>query len=323
MDGPSKKISATEATAGKKAGAIPDRQIMLELGDVLPLVPERFLKKGCQPDLKKELRLALHELLPGLAQGKVSVPISRIAGLLSDPFAELQPAENVEIHLPLKKIVAQIGTFPTRPDQLPDSLPLTDPQVANWVVEKRTASATPDVESGASTADEPEIEQPPEPPVEDEMVSYSLASILPHVPGSMFKSDMPPTGDAVRITVPFRLIEPQLAGGKVELAIDDFLQAPPEGLGNCFFADKSLNKTARIPVPLAEVIQNLPGVDPLPPFKSAHGAAQESEPEQYPDPVEIMAVSPKVQPIQVAPPPLLAKNISTAPSENPSKEKLR
>lgn len=201
-----------------------------------------------------------------------------------------------------------------------DQEPCTLPPVTNSVVEKSRAASMPDTKTIPCADGKSREVEPPD----DEEVSYRLAMILPLIPQTLLQS-APQIEEGMRITVPFRLIEPQLAGGKVELAFDVFLQALPDRFKS-HFAAAGGNENARIPVPLSEVIPNLPGVDPLPAPRPTRATPQEPSP----DPAAIpsgkssadctplpserpsdQSISPKVQLIQVAPPPLLDRVIPT------------
>ncbi len=122
------------------------------------------------------------------------------------------------------------------------------------------------------------------PPIET--VSYSLAAILPNVPESWLINGKSKTIDpSARITVPFDLIEMQLATGRVELPFPDFHQALPENLKDHFSGAKPEAVAAKVVIPLHEVFLNLPGVEPLPPAP-AKPVAAEPEPgtEAVPEP---------------------------------------
>jgi len=328
-----KKVLAARATT------IPDKQIVIDLEDVLPQIPAEFLVSGGHGSCKKELRFNTYELLPGLSLGKAEVPLARIAELVPEMFASQNPAENPDIKLPLQKVVAQIGAFPGRPDQMEEQFPPLDARFTKLVVEKgvpppaiaaapgpvepakveaeiasvvpvapgpapapveQPVAAVPEpvepakveaeianivpaapgpapapVEQPVAAVAEPEIPEAaiekeevaplPPPPVIDEKVSYSLAALLPNAPKSWLTGDLKSVGNRARITVPFHLIESQLATGRVELGFDDFFQALPGELKSHFSGDHEEARTARIQIPLNEVFQNLPGAEPLPP----------------------------------------------------------
>ena len=291
------------------ANTIPDKQIIIDLNDLLPQIPAQFLKADRPVDLKTKLAFKAHELLPALISGKASVPLYRIAELSPELFTDQRPGENVEIQLPLQKVVSQIGTFPCRPDQTEVQFPPLDSQYANLVIEKITVtnakidqpSATvpepaestlvpalgktdtidseavtenpsePSVITAAQIVSEPasdieeEIPVPFEPPVIDEKVSYSLAALLPNIPKSWLVEEVKSISDTTRITLPFHLVESQLVTGRVELPFNDFFHALPDDFKKYFSGESEESKIAKIQIPLNEVFQNLPGVEPLPP----------------------------------------------------------
>jgi len=66
-------------------------------------------------DEGRELRFPVSELSSDIARGKAAVPLSVIAALCPDIFnRKLAPEEDVEIRLPLQKLVEQIGLLPAR-----------------------------------------------------------------------------------------------------------------------------------------------------------------------------------------------------------------
>jgi len=312
---------STRKAVAACANIIPDKQVIIDLRDLLPQIPAYLLKAGLSADSKKEFIFKAHELFPTLKSGRASASLSRLAELTPELFTNQHPGENVEIQLPLQKVVSQIGVFPCRPDQTEVQFSPLDPQYANLVIEKSTGAdiridqppapiaqtpgdaSTPVpentdtavVEAAAEipselpdpavnqTVSEPtvdieeKIEVPFEFPVIDEKVSYSLAALLPNMPKSWLVEDLKSIDDAARITVPFRLVEAQLATGKVELPFDDFFHAVPDDFKKYFSGEAEESKTARIQIPLNEVFQNLPGVEPLPPTPRPSVAKEQEE----------------------------------------------
>lgn len=116
-----------------------------------------------------------------------------------------------------------------------------------------------------------------EEPAEAETVSYSLAAIFPHVPQSWLDGKLKSVAPAARIIVPFDLVEVQLATGRVELPFADFFQALPEDLKSHFSGDKAARSSEKVLIPLHEVFQNLPGVEPLPPPSKPQHPGPEDE----------------------------------------------
>jgi hypothetical protein len=91
-----------------------NREIALELGDVLTRIPAHFLHPGPH-DRTRALRFQLDDLFSNIARGRATVPLSRIAEYCPEIFsAPITSAEDIDIPLPLQKVVEQIGKFPER-----------------------------------------------------------------------------------------------------------------------------------------------------------------------------------------------------------------
>ncbi len=279
-----------------KNTAISDKQIAIDIDDLLPQIPAQFLKTDPRAGAKKPLLFNTYELLPFLSQGKATASLSHIAKLAPDFFNGQQIPADAQVELPLQKIVEQIGVFPNRPDQVEEVYPPLDARFAKLVLEKggsapvvfveaKTAAKTPAIEPSPQPAPAQNGETPVldeksavaetgtngsggnhvETQPEVETVSYSLASIFPNVPKSWLAGDLKSVDGAERIIVPFDLVETQLATGKVELAFADFIDALPENLKSRFPGGRQEGTPAKVLIPLNEVFQNLPGVEPLPP----------------------------------------------------------
>lgn len=94
------------------------KTIALELGDFLDRIPGSFLKQG-PFDLKRRIEFQATDLYSDLSRGRASVPVSIISRTVPDIFAkQVSETEDVEIQLPLQKLVEQIGDFQTRTDQI-------------------------------------------------------------------------------------------------------------------------------------------------------------------------------------------------------------
>ncbi|EDY21358.1 hypothetical protein CfE428DRAFT_0603 [Chthoniobacter flavus Ellin428] len=90
-------------------------EIVLTLGDVLSRIPTQLLKPGMH-DPKRELRFKINDLSSDIARGRAAVPLSRISQLAPEIFAkQVGPHEDMEIRLPLQKLVEQIGLLRSQP----------------------------------------------------------------------------------------------------------------------------------------------------------------------------------------------------------------
>ena len=294
--------SHTRSLVPVKAAGISDKPISIDIDDVMAQMPREFLKGDRAKNTKKSLVFNTYELLPGISQGKATATISRIAQLAPELFNAQDIPPDAQVELPLEKIVAQIGVFPGRPDQVKEIYPPLDGRYANLVLEKGGLPRSPEavVAPETTAAEVPQVQAAPVTPVESaqpqaaaevptveapmaekgmngsvgngsekhpdaETVSYSLAAIFPHVPPVWLDGKLKSVDHTARITVPFDLVEVQLASGRVELPFPDFFQALPENLKEHFSGGKNGAGSAKVLIPLHEVFQNLPGVEPLPP----------------------------------------------------------
>jgi hypothetical protein len=132
-----RSVSLSGATPRKRARtAVPDKEIRVELGDLLPRIPSHFLKPGPH-DLTHQIRFRAHHLFYGLSRGRVTATLSSIAGRCPSVFrVPIGYAEDVDVQLPLAKIVEQIGELPDRADQMAAPKLRSDSAFARVALEK-------------------------------------------------------------------------------------------------------------------------------------------------------------------------------------------
>ena len=97
-----------------------------------------------------------------------------------------------------------------------------------------------------------ETGQTPETPKE-KSISVRVLPIFRLLPGRVLKVGTLPTEEA-RVALPLAAIDPQLAGGHVEIPVEDFVQALPEELARML----SPVPDFKVWIPLVEIFQNLP-----------------------------------------------------------------
>src|SRR5439155_3404598 len=85
-------------------------------------------------------------------------------------------------------------------------------------------------------------------------IHLSLAAIMSGLPPEMRQNVTIPVPEDVRVKLPLELVEPQLASGKVDMEMSQFIAVLPNDFKS-FFA---LNDQRRVPLPLTEIFQNLP-----------------------------------------------------------------
>ena len=106
---PSGLGSAARAMSAPAAQPQLPAVMFLEMGDVLPRVPEQYVRRG-NHDLRQLLRFDAKELALGMAKGRVEVPLPKIAEQSTQVFlVTAHVASDVMIRLPLQKLVDQMG----------------------------------------------------------------------------------------------------------------------------------------------------------------------------------------------------------------------
>src|SRR5450755_2661423 len=91
-------------------------------------------------------------------------------------------------------------------------------------------------------------------------ISLPLKPILMAVPPFQLTADIKDIPDEVRVEVPFSLVEPQLASGRISLKADEFANfLPTEYL--TFFSAKEIS--APVILPLQDILKNLPAASLL------------------------------------------------------------
>ena len=124
-----------------------------------------------------------------------------------------------------------------------------------WITKESLGGAT-DAAAESVAAPEPIVMPAPEPaePAQPSVV-LALKPILQSLPPFQLTGDINAVPKDARVTLPFALIEPQLASGRIALQPKDFAEALPEEFRSLFNADES---AATVSLPLQEVLKNLP-----------------------------------------------------------------
>lgn len=246
----------------------------MRVGDVLSRIPAKFLKKGPH-DVRGEMRFNVREIFEKITRGRASLPLSKIAKLCPQLFrVEVGPIDDVEIPLPLQKLVEQIGLFasaahahhnhafapPSANNELPaanGTKELSADMQQTVIKQPTTLAPSAEPQDPNAFANHPNpataingAEQKEKP---TEMISLALTPIFRLLPGSVARH-APAPDPAARIALPMELIEPQLLGGHVEISLDDFLKALPENLRIYMIRVADV----RVWIPLDEIFQNLP-----------------------------------------------------------------
>ncbi len=102
-------------SGGRKPANGERQEIVITLGDVLSRIPTQLLQSGLI-DGQRELRFSIDDLSADIARGRAAVPLSKIAALCPGVFSrEITAEDDIEVRLPLQKLVEQIGQLRGRP----------------------------------------------------------------------------------------------------------------------------------------------------------------------------------------------------------------
>jgi hypothetical protein len=243
---PSYRAEVANPAIGQK------REIVLTFGDVQGRIPAQFLRSETL-DTRRELRFAADEFNAEIARGRVTVALSRIAAQCPDLFrAPIEPADDVEVRLPLQKLLDQLSHPSPHPFPAAVSGNSAEPPVAP--PPPKAAMVVPllnAVESLRPPAPEPTAA------VESDTrtIELSLAALVAGCPVEALIGERPRVEDGVRVLLPFAPIESQLASGRVEITAQRFIALLPAKYAACFQGREGV----KIPVPLEEIFRNLPG----------------------------------------------------------------
>ncbi len=148
----------------------------------------------------------------------------------------------------------EASAAPAAPTRIPFKLGATSDGAKSkgepWVTKEGLA---------ASMTDEPDQPAPAAPasPVSlAATISLPLRPILQQVLPLQLTADVSGVPADAQIVIPFKLIQPQLASGRISLTPDDFARHLPEAHRSLFKADDT---AAAVVLPLQDVLKNLPG----------------------------------------------------------------
>ena len=171
---------------------------------------------------------------PGPSQTGFKIPFDTSPNGTGASASERVPASSgppVPTPLPLTPELAKVPFHP--PAEKPKAPP-TKTEVAPLATKLEVASA----------------------PAKDEMpITLSLKVVLQNLPRFQLNGDVSAVSAEDRLTLPLRLIETQLASGRVSISPDVFQAALPEKHRDLFEIDEAKTPVA---LPLEEVLKNLP-----------------------------------------------------------------
>ncbi|MEA3213240.1 MAG: hypothetical protein QOE70_6297 [Chthoniobacter sp.] len=113
------KKSAVAAPEPEETSDDARDEVVLTLGDVLPRLPAQYLRPG-EHDAKREVRFHIDHLSADIARGRAAIALSTIAAQCPDLFhCPIGDEEDMEVRLPLQKLVEQIGRIRARSRPVP------------------------------------------------------------------------------------------------------------------------------------------------------------------------------------------------------------
>ena len=267
----------------------------------------------------------------------------------SVPTSDPAPAKPARIPFQVSApstATAPAARKPTRPSKSSEG----DPAAAEpWITKESLATGA----ASAPVAPPEQVVLPaPQPAPSTELtIALTLKPILNALPPFQVTGDIDAVPKDARIELPFALIEPQLASGRIALEPADFAKALPEEFRSLFNADEA---AAKVSLPLQEVLKNLPsttlrmrddqieqekGADFATPFsaKAEEDAKRfkvsgtpvakplvASEPEPVApivaEPIAVAAPTPIAMPAIAAPPPVVTAPANVVPDVTEAEE---
>src|SRR5215210_883801 len=227
------------------APAVLDKEIALDLGDVLPRIPADYLQPGPH-DPKLPLRFRIGDLVEDIASGKTTMPLSRLAKACPEVFkADFSRQKDLEIPFPWQKIVGQIPHSDSAARGRSEGKTRASEMRSNVLMTNELfPPPRPTSSSGIATF------VPMEPNGNDRgpgvQIQLSLAAILAGLPKDFLKNPPGAVNESLRVGFPLERIEPQLATGKVEVTIPEFVEALPQEMKGLF----APGDHRKVPIPL-------------------------------------------------------------------------
>jgi hypothetical protein len=161
----------------------------------------------------------------------VSEPQDSAAVAKSSAFAPAEESEPESVTFEIRHERMSEGGLSTKDEAAASS--------ASQAPEPEPTVAAPDYQSGMGG---------------DAKIALSLAAVLRECPQEMICAPLPPISADEMISVAFAPIEKQLHSGQVEISSVRFVFALPPHLQHCFEAREGI----RIPLPINEILRNLP-----------------------------------------------------------------
>ena len=187
------------------------------------------------------------------APAPARIPFKLTPNGTDEPAPERVPASSGP-SVPTSTPPAAAPAAPPAPARIPFKVtaPSEDarPPAEPWLTKESFATQSDVAAAAPIAAPEPEPVKSTAP-----VVALALKPILQSLPPFQLTGDLDAVANDARVELPFALIEPQLASGKVVVKPSDFAQALPAEYRALFDASDA---TATVSLPLQEVLKNLP-----------------------------------------------------------------
>ena len=347
---------------GSAPAATNNREIVLTVSDFVSRIPGHFIDEKAVSG-STEVRFDAADLYSDMTKGRATVPLSIIAEVIPALFKRrLSAEEDIEIQLPLPKIVAQMGDLFTRPDQeAPESFEqvetpflkaaLRDQEIhkvsgavaAPMPVKPLAPKPAPVEEAappsvvrpkpvGLKLTPTPVAEEParpvaskPNPKITNRRVTVRIRPLIQAMPIQQREMIMGNIHEDSQVDLPLDEIENQLSSGKVSLSLETFSDALDPSMRQMFKDNFTGND---VPISLAEIVKNLPN-NSFNMREDQH--EQEVDPDEFetpfnttPDTIAKKPVPPSPLSAAIPPPssPLRAKPLITPSITNYTTRKL-
>src|SRR5947209_1968461 len=261
-----------------------ERAISLRIADFIDGVPAGYIKPVEILDTAALVSLKASEIEKGMPDKNPTISLSSLYQQVPEIFLRgVLPDDDTRVALPYEKVLGQFKTAHVREDQMRDpTVPQLDTPILKATIQdsERFGTKIEPIETSplppelAKVPFHPPAEKPKAPPTKTEVaplatklevasapakdetpITLSLKVVLQNLPRFQLNGDVSAVSAEDRLTLPLRLIETQLASGRVSISPDVFQAALPEKQRGLFQIDEA--KTA-VALPLEEVLKNLP-----------------------------------------------------------------
>ena len=274
------KPATIQLSGGKKSpikidiptpAASNSRQILLTVADFLGKIPANFLNEK-SVDASQKVSFDAADLYSDMTKGRASVPLSVIAEALPSLFKRrISAEEDVEIPLPLPKIVAQMGDLLTRNNQIEEDsfeeveTPFLKAAKRDEEIHKVSGSipvVKPIPTPTQEDAPEPVFKTVPAarspiagPKKQSRQITVRVRPLIQAMPIKQREDLLGSIPEDSQVDLPLDEIEGQLPSGRVFLPLATFAALLNPAIRSKF---TDSFEGAEVPISLSEIVKNLP-----------------------------------------------------------------